>query len=57
MRPYGGVVAIAVAVWVITSIAAGEVLYFWPVWMLFPLIFVVAGMMTGRSSRRDRRDR
>jgi hypothetical protein len=57
VRPYGGVVAIAVAVWVITSIAAGEVLYFWPVWMLFPLIFVVAGMMTGRSSRRDRRDR
>jgi hypothetical protein len=53
VKPYAGVVAIAVAVWVISSIASGELLYFWPVWMLFPLIFAVAGMMGGRR-RRDR---
>jgi hypothetical protein len=52
VKPYAGVVAIAVAVWVISSIASGELLYFWPVWMLFPLIFAVVGMMGGR--RRDR---
>jgi len=33
------------------------VLYFWPVWMLFPLIWVVVARMTGRSSGRDRRGR
>jgi hypothetical protein len=53
VRPYAGVVAVAVAIWVISSIASGELLYFWPVWMLFPLIFAVAGMMGGRR-RRDR---
>jgi hypothetical protein len=51
VRPYGGVVAVAVLVWAIASIASGELLYFWPVWMLFPLIFAVVGMMNGRRRR------
>jgi hypothetical protein len=33
------------------------VLYFWPVWMLIPLILGVVGQMSGRPSRRDRRRR
>jgi hypothetical protein len=55
VRPYAGVIAVAVLIWAISSFAAHELLYFWPVWMLIPLIFGVAGQMTGRGSRRDRR--
>ena len=39
VRPYAGLVAVSVLIWAITSVASGELLYFWPVWMLFPLIF------------------
>ena len=48
--PYAGVIAVSVLIWGIGSIAAGELLYFWPVWMLIPLIFGVIGQMTGRRS-------
>ena len=51
VRPYGAVVAVAVVVRAVASIASGELLYFWPVWMLFPLIFAVVGMMSGRRGR------
>ncbi len=51
VRPYGAVVFIAVAVWAIASISSGELLFFWPVWMLIPFVFVVAGMMGGRRDR------
>jgi hypothetical protein len=53
--PYAGVIVVTVLIWGISSIAAGELLYFWPVWMLIPLIFGVVGQMAGRGSRRDRR--
>jgi hypothetical protein len=51
--PYAGVVAVSVVIWIITSIAAGELIYFWPIWMFIPLIFGVIGQMSGRG-RRDR---
>ncbi|MGK5680786.1 DUF1707 SHOCT-like domain-containing protein [Actinoplanes sp. URMC 104] len=35
---YAGVVAICVLIWAITSIASGELLYFWPIWTMIPLI-------------------
>jgi hypothetical protein len=54
--PYAGVVAVSVLIWAIASIASGELLYFWPIWMLFPLVFGVVGQMTGRGGKRDRRD-
>ena len=50
--PYAGVVAVSVVIWVISSFAAGELLYFWPIWMFIPLIFGVIGQMTGRSGRK-----
>lgn len=39
--PYGGVIAVAVIIWAITSVSAHHVTYFWPVWMLIPLVLGV----------------
>lgn len=46
--PYAGVVAVSVLIWAITSIASGELRYFWPIWMFIPLIFGVVGEMNQR---------
>lgn len=62
LGPYGGVVAVCVVIWAITSFSAGRPTYFWPVWMLIPLLFGLfgsaagknAGRGAGRSRRRDR---
>jgi hypothetical protein len=43
VRGYAGVVAVCVVIWAITSVASGELSYFWPVWMLIPLIFGIVG--------------
>lgn len=53
--PYGGVVLVCTLIWVITSVSAGHLTYFWPVWMLIPLIFGVFGQAFGGGGRRDRR--
>ena len=70
--PYGGVVAVCVVIWAISSISSGHLTYFWPVWMLIPLIFGIMGALSGkghggghgdssrdahRPARRDRRGR
>jgi len=69
--PYGGVIAVCVVIWAITCFSAGELTYFWPAWMLIPLIFGLTGALAGkgqgtgsstdrdarRAARRDRRDR
>jgi hypothetical protein len=47
---YGGVVLLCVVIWAISSLASRDWLYFWPGWMLIPLIF---GFI-GRISRRNR---
>jgi hypothetical protein len=47
---YGGVILICVVVWGISSIASGDLQYFWPRWMLIPLLFGVLGWFR----RRDR---
>ncbi|MGX6602831.1 DUF1707 SHOCT-like domain-containing protein [Micromonosporaceae bacterium Da 78-11] len=41
--PYGGVVAVCVIIWAITSVSAGHLTYFWPVWMLIPVVLGIAG--------------
>jgi hypothetical protein len=46
---YAGVVGVCVLIWAITSVSSGELQYFWPVWMLIPLVLAVAGRMTGRG--------
>jgi len=64
--PYGGVVAVCIVIWAISSASSGHPTYFWPVWMLIPLILGLFGRATGhggggsdrdarRAARRDRR--
>jgi Domain of unknown function (DUF1707) len=61
--PYGGVIVVCILIWAVTSISAGHLTYFWPAWMLIPLILGVSGQWFGggdrrdRGGRRDRRDR
>jgi Domain of unknown function (DUF1707) len=53
--PYAGVVLVSVLIWAITSASAGHLAYFWPVWMLIPLILGVFGQWADHSSRDARR--
>jgi Domain of unknown function (DUF1707) len=41
-----------VLIWAIVSISTGSLIYFWPVWLLIPLVLTVAGALGRR--RRDR---
>lgn len=50
LASYGGVVLLCVVIWGISCLASGDWIYFWPGWMLIPLIF---GLI-GRISRRNR---
>ena len=68
--PYAGVIVVCTIIWAITSASAGHLLYYWPVWMLIPLVLGVSGRYFGgnrsqsdrarqarRDARRQRRDR
>ncbi|MFG1607376.1 DUF1707 domain-containing protein [Actinoplanes sp. NPDC049265] len=55
VKGYAGVVAVCVVIWAITSLSSGHFIYFWPVWMLIPLIFGIVGNASGRRDRRGRR--
>ncbi|MFD0783397.1 DUF1707 domain-containing protein [Micromonospora azadirachtae] len=64
--PYLQVVPIVLAVWAITSVAAGDLLYFWPGWVAGPwgallLVRTVGGLAGGEPQRwtekRERRRR
>jgi hypothetical protein len=64
LGPYGGVFVVCVLIWLITSVSAGHLVYFWPVWMLIPLVFGFLGFWGNhgardarRASRRERRGR
>ncbi|SCG55466.1 protein of unknown function [Micromonospora coxensis] len=65
-EPYLKVVGIVVAVWAVTGVLAGELLYFWPGWVAGPwgavlLVRTVGGLASGeprrRAAKRDRRRR
>lgn len=49
--PWARVVAICVAVWTVTAVAAGELVYFWPFWVAVPwgvvLLCATAGDLAG----------
>jgi hypothetical protein len=58
--PYGGVILVCIVIWAITSASAGRLTYFWPVWMLIPLVLGVTGQWFGhesgeRAARDDRK--
>ncbi len=63
LGPYGGVFLVCVLIWLVTSLSAGHLVYFWPVWMAIPLILGFFGVWGGhsrdsrRAARRDRRGR
>ncbi|GGK92787.1 DUF1707 SHOCT-like domain-containing protein [Mangrovihabitans endophyticus] len=55
---YAAVFIVCVIIWGITSASSGQWQYFWPVWMLIPLVFGIVGGWGGGSGRsRRRRDR
>jgi hypothetical protein len=54
--PYGGVIAICAAIWAVTSLSAGHLVYFWPVWLLIPLVLGVTGQWYGHGHGDERRD-
>ncbi len=49
--PYLGVLLVCVLIWLVTSLAAGHRSYFWPVWMLVPLVVGVLGQWAGHRNR------
>jgi hypothetical protein len=55
--PYAGVILVCTLIWLITSVSAGHATYFWPFWMLIPLILGVFGQWFGDGGRPDRRRR
>ena len=55
--PYAGVIVVCTLIWLITSLTSHHWQYFWPVWMLIPLILGVFGQWAGDGRRRDRRRR
>lgn len=64
LGPYGGVFVVCVLIWLITSVSAGHLVYFWPVWMLIPLVLGFLGFWGNhgardarRAARRERRGR
>lgn len=63
LGPYGGVFVVCVLIWLITSVSAGHLTYFWPVWMGIPLVLGFLGFWGNhgardarRAARRERRD-
>ncbi|WP_250001339.1 DUF1707 domain-containing protein [Actinoplanes sp. M2I2] len=49
LGPYAGVVLVCTLIWLVTSIASGELLYFWPVWTMIPLILGFFGRRHGKG--------
>ncbi|AEV81702.1 hypothetical protein ACWT_0688 [Actinoplanes sp. SE50] len=38
-------------IWTITSVAAGHAYYFWPAWVLIPVVITAVGALTERNRR------
>jgi hypothetical protein len=54
--PYGGAFLVCVLIWAVTSASAGHLVYFWPVWMLIPIVLGVGGQWFGYSHGQSDRD-
>jgi hypothetical protein len=60
---FGGIFVVCSVIWLVTSLGAGHLQYFWPVWLLIPMVLGglgqlgVGGDRYGRRDRRGRRDR
>ncbi|GID96929.1 DUF1707 domain-containing protein [Amorphoplanes digitatis] len=49
LASYSGVVLVCVVIWAMSCLGSGEFVYFWPGWMLIPLLFGLIGRITGRN--------
>lgn len=54
---YGAVVAICLVVWAVTSITAGAMLYFWPIWVAGPWGVALLAKTFGPATPCSRRHR
>lgn len=48
---FGGIFVVSTVIWLVSSIGSGHVQYFWPVWLLIPMLFGVLGRF-GRGGHR-----
>ncbi len=46
---FGGIFVLGTVIWVVTSIGAGELRYFWPMWLLIPMALGVLGRFGQRG--------
>lgn len=51
---FGGIFVVCTVIWLATSIGSGSVQYFWPVWLLIPMVVGLLGRLGGGD--RHRRD-
>jgi len=51
---FGGIFVVSTVIWLVSSLGTGHALYFWPVWLLIPMLFGGLGRLGG--GRRHRRD-
>ncbi|MET8151626.1 DUF1707 domain-containing protein [Actinoplanes sp. NPDC049668] len=49
LASYGGVVLVCVVIWALSCLGSGEFVYFWPGWMLIPLLFGLIGRFANRN--------
>ena len=40
---FGGIFVVCTVIWLVSSIGSGHVQYFWPVWLLIPMVFGALG--------------
>ena len=45
---FGGIFVVCTVIWLVSSVGAGHVGYFWPVWLLVPMAFGLLGRLGGR---------
>lgn len=48
---FGGIFVISTVIWLVSSIGSGHIQYFWPVWLLIPMLLGVFGRF-GRGGHR-----
>lgn len=53
---FGGIFVVGTVIWLVSSIGSGHMQYFWPVWLLIPMVLGALGRFGGGDRRRhDRR--
>jgi len=54
---FGGVFLICTVIWLATSVGSGHMQYFWPVWLLIPMVVGALGRLGGGHDYHGDRDR